>query len=225
MMTRLGLRSSLLAALGDNEWLAVAAEEVAGDPAAIARHFPVAARRCGRAPLTAGWSADEAGRAVLLLSLRLPPAELAGVVQATYRAGDTAERRAVLRTLPWLNVGADCVDLLTDALRTNDSRLVAAALGPYARHLDDAAWRHGVLKCVFMEIPLADVDGLPDRADPELARMLAGLAHERHEAGRTIPADATALLAHLTEGGAPSYRLGDNKVPFLSPEEDFGAHL
>ena len=58
-----------------------------------------------------------------------------------------------------------------------------------------------------MAVPLAQVDGLPDRADPELARMLAGLAHERHEAGRTIPADATALLA------------------FLSSEEDFGAHL
>jgi hypothetical protein len=59
-------------------------------------------------------------------------------------------------------------------------------------------WRQGVLKCVFMEIPLTAVAGLGERADGELARMLAGLAEERHAAGRTIPADATALLARLT---------------------------
>jgi hypothetical protein len=95
------------------------------------------------------------------------------------------------------------VELLRDAIRTNDPRLVAAALGPYASQLDDAMWRQAVLKCVFMEIPLSTVTGLTGRADGELARMLAALATERHAAGRTIPADATALLTKLT-GGWPA---------------------
>ena len=41
--------------------------------------------------------------------------------------------------------GRRCLPVVRDALRTNDTRLVAAALGPYAAaHLDDAAWRQAV---------------------------------------------------------------------------------
>ncbi|MET8463109.1 EboA domain-containing protein, partial [Micromonospora zamorensis] len=75
---------------------------------------------------------------------------------------------------------------------------VAAALGPYARHLDPAAWRQAVLKCVFSGVPLAAVADLDTRADGELAAMLAALAAERHAAGRDLPADATDLLDRLT---------------------------
>ncbi|MFD0822823.1 EboA domain-containing protein, partial [Micromonospora zhanjiangensis] len=89
------------------------------------------------------------------------------------------------------------VPLLHDALRTNDTRLVAAALGRYARQLDQAAWRQGVLKAVFMGLPLSVVDRLDDRADRELAVMLGGLADERRAAGREMPADALALLDRL----------------------------
>nr|WP_238424347.1 EboA domain-containing protein [Micromonospora parastrephiae] len=76
--------------------------------------------------------------------------------------------------------------------------MVAAALGPYARHLDAAAWRQAVLKCVFSGVPLAAVADLDSRADSELAAMLAALAAERHAAGRELPADATDLLDRLT---------------------------
>ncbi|MFC7640250.1 EboA domain-containing protein [Streptosporangium lutulentum] len=95
-------------------------------------------------------------------------------------------------------MGAEAVPLLHDAIRSNDARLVIAALGPYAGHLDQAMWRQAVLKCVFMDVPLAAVDGLAERADAELAAMLAALADERAAAGRSIPADAMALLTTLT---------------------------
>ena len=50
--------------------------------------------------------------------------------------------------------------LLADALRTNDTRLVAAALGPYAtRHFDTESWRQGVLKCLFVGVPLLGLVG------------------------------------------------------------------
>lgn len=139
---------------------------------------------------------------ILLSRLELPSAELAARARQLYHDGDAAERRAVLRALPWLDVGAECVDLLQDALRSNDVRLVAAALGPYARHLDDAAWRQAVLKCVFMAIPLTVVDALEQRGDAELARMLEGLRAERTAAGRVIPDDAAAVLSNLTHRSA-----------------------
>ena len=49
-----------------------------------------------------------------------------------------------------------------------------------------------------MEVPLAVVDHLIERADPELARMLGAFAEEQRAAGRALPADAVALLDRLT---------------------------
>jgi len=187
----------LLAALGQ-EWLADAREGIAAEPGSVTRHFAAAGRRAGRAPLpdAPGWTADEAARAVLLAAL--PPQEVTGQVADLYRYGDADEKRAVLKALPMLPVGAEAVPLLLDAIRTNDTRLVAAALGPYARHLDQTMWRQAVLKCVFMGVPLAAVDRLEERADAELAGMLAAFAEERTIAGRDVPEDATALLDRLT---------------------------
>lgn len=201
-MTPDSLRAALRGVSPEPDWIDAAVRRVAAEPAAIGGLFAAAGRRCGRAPLTepAGWSADEAARALLLTAL---PADHAPHAESLYRHGDAAEKRAVLKALPLLPIGAAGVPLLHDAIRTNDTRLVAAALGPYARHLDPAAWRQAVLKCVFTGVPLAVVHDLDARADTELAVMLAGLAAERQAAGRTMPADATALLGRLTTGPVP----------------------
>jgi len=186
--------------LPSNPWLTASVARVATEPAAIGTLLPAAGRHCGRTPLPhlPGWRTDDAARVLLLAALPLRGDALAEEIRSLYRYGDADEKRAVLRGLPWLEVGDRCVDLVHDALRTNDTRLVAAALGPYAGHLDDAAWRQGVLKCVFMAIPLSVVDCLDERADAELAAMLGDLAAERQAAGRAIPDDATALLHRLT---------------------------
>lgn len=187
------------------EWLREALERVAAEPDGIGRLFAAAGRRCGRSPLPdmPGWTADEAARALLLHALSTSyaadPDKLAARVEDLYRHGDAAEKRAVLKALPLLPIGEQTVPLLHDAIRTNDSRLVAAALGPCARHLDQAMWRQAVLKCVFMDVPLSVVDRLTERADAELATMLAGLVEERRAAGRDVPADVLDLLAQLTE--------------------------
>ncbi|MGC4855852.1 EboA domain-containing protein [Micromonospora sp. DT4] len=195
-MTPDSLRAALRG-VPDPDWLDTALRRVAAEPTAITRLFPAVGRRCGHGALpdAPGWTADDAARVLLLTSL---PGEHAAYAENLYRHGDAAERRAVLRALPLLPIDAAGVPLLHDAIRTNDTRLVAAALGPYARHLDQAAWRQAVLKCVFSGVPLAVVADLDGRADRELAAMLAALAAERHAAGRDLPADATDLLHRLT---------------------------
>jgi hypothetical protein len=188
-----------LIAIADDGWLSTALARVTAEPAAIAHLFPTVARHCGRAPTAVpGWSTDDAARALLLRSLPMRGGALAEWVGSLYRHGDAAEKRAVLRALPMLDLGDAAVPLLHDAIRTNDPRLISAALGPYAAHLDDAIWRQAVLKCVFMGLPLSDVADLPRRADAELAGMLADLVAEREAAGRTVAEDAHALLDHLT---------------------------
>ncbi|MFD8243480.1 EboA domain-containing protein, partial [Streptomyces albidoflavus] len=118
-----------------------------------------------------------------------------------YQEGSGAERRAVLDALALTVAGPAAVGLVEDALRANDTGIVAAAVGPYAaRHLDAHAWRHAVLKCLFTGVPLTAVAQLAERAagDGELDRMLADFAAERAAAGRAVPADLTAARA-LTE--------------------------
>jgi hypothetical protein len=171
--------------------------QLQADPAAIGRLFPAIGRRCGRAPLAAlpGWSVDEAVRAALLESLPVRGALLSDLLTRLYRHGDAAERRAILRALAILQPGPAALALVEDALRTNDPRLIRAALGEYgACHLADGAFRQAVLKCVFCEIPLGEIAGLPARIDTELVRMLADYARERSAAGRGIPADVEQIL-------------------------------
>src|SRR5690606_33316819 len=115
---------------------------------------------------------------------------------------DADERLAVLaglsalapvRGTAWRDAG---LEIVTDALRTNDPRVVGAAMGEFARHhLDDAAWRQGVLKLVFMEAPLRQVAGLSERRDGELAAMADRFAAERTAAGRTVPDDLALIRA------------------------------
>ena len=184
-----------------------ALEEVARDPDSLERHFAGAARLAARE----GRDGDTA-RAALLLALPGTADDVAGRLARVYEHGDAAERRAVLLALPALDapdrperIGARALPVVRDALRTNDTRLVAAALGPYAAaHLDDAAWRQAVLKVLFTGIPVEHVAGLTDRADAELFRMVRDYAAERAAAGRTVPQDAYTVLA-LAEPD----RLGD----------------
>lgn len=221
---RLDLTDALKDHVADPAWLADAVRRVARDPAAVAVLFPAAGRRCGRGPLPdpgrelAGWTVDDAARVLLLTTLPLRGTALAEQVRALYRYGDAAEKRAVLRALPGLDVGDGAVELLHDAIRTNDPRLVAAAVGPYADRLDAEMWRQAVLKCVFMDIPLTAVAGLDRRADGELARMLADLDDERRAAGRTMPIDASALLALI--GDAAPTRPDERAESYERTESD-----
>ncbi|CAL9668214.1 EboA domain-containing protein [Streptomyces sp. Tu 3180] len=174
----------------ERSWLARAcAAAAAGDPGWELR-FAQAGRRCR--------ALGDAARVDLLAAARPD----AATVTRLYRQGTAAERRAVLLALPRLGLEpAHGVPLLEDALRTNDTRLLAAALGPYAaRHLDAHAWRHAVLKCLFTGTPVSCVFALAGRArgDGELARMLRAFAGERTAANRAVPEDLHHVLA-LTE--------------------------
>ncbi|TQJ30794.1 EboA domain-containing protein [Microbacterium sp. SLBN-146] len=183
-------------------WTVEAVASVTADPTRAPRLFAEAGRAVGRDPLSpddphgyAG-TTDDAARAALVEALHAGGAD-PSVVRALYEYGDNAERRGVLRgfdaladadlTPAWRETG---LDLARDALRTNDPALVASAMGAFtARHLDDHGWRHGVLKLVFMGVPLSIVRGLDERRDAELAAMASRYAEERRAAGRSIPDD------------------------------------
>ncbi|MFF4378182.1 EboA domain-containing protein [Kitasatospora sp. NPDC001547] len=191
----------------EDDWPTRAERRVREWPGTVHQEFPLAGRMVGRDPvrpdadpqgLVHGTVDDLArGRLLAALAGALPGAVLAAEVEKLYRHGDDAERRGVLRALPELpdSVRRLGLELVADGLRTNDPRLVAAAMGPFAaRHLPQDQWRHGVLKCLFTGVPLAAVAELVARTDSELLRMARDLAEERRAAGREIDPDLRALL-------------------------------
>lgn len=197
-----------------SDWLDQVTAEIAEEPSRIVRHFPAVGRKVGREPLREDdpqalrGSIDDVARARLVEALveNADAASVAGLLTDLYRHGDDAERRGVLRGLGTIgrdssSTGADSdlvrigVGLVNDALRTNDPRLVAAAMGEFAaRHLPAVEWRGGVLKCLFMQIPLGAVTAIEDRRDAELKVQAQNLADERQAAGRVLSPDLTALI-------------------------------
>ncbi|MEU7348076.1 EboA domain-containing protein [Streptomyces bacillaris] len=172
--------------------------------------FAAAGRHCGQQ------HADSV-RSLLLIEARAPLPS----VTRLYEQGTAAERRAVLLALDRLALGATALPLVEDALRTNDTRLVAAAVGPYAAaHLPPHAWRHAVLKCLFTGVPVDAVARLGERAqgDAELARMLADFAAERTAAGREVPPGLRTVLA-LTDP-APEHTPAPERATPAAPTEE-----
>ncbi|MET9116214.1 EboA domain-containing protein [Streptomyces longwoodensis] len=217
------LRADLDAGLAEDAraWFTRALREAAAHPGT---HGPIsvwelrlaeAGRRCG----------SRHADAVRVLLLHAARADAAALTRVYYQ-GTADERRAVLHALPHLVPGPDALPLVEDALRTNDTRLVAAAVGPYAaRHLDAHAWRHAVLKCLFTGVPVDAVARLADRArgDGELARMLTDYAAERTAAGRAVPEDLRHVLALTGASPAPSSAPSSASSSAPSPAADHGS--
>ncbi|MEU6522900.1 EboA domain-containing protein [Streptomyces sp. NPDC046924] len=193
-------------------WLDQALDEAAARPGT---HGPIsvwelrlaeAGRRCGLAHA-------DAARVLILHAAR---ADLEALTRV-YHQGTADERRAVLHALPHLVPGPEARPLVEDALRTNDTRLVSAAVGPYcARHLDAHAWRHAVLKCLFTGVAVDHVADLPRRArgDGELARMLGDYADERTAAGRPVPEDLHRVQALIRpESATPTPATDGPRTP------------
>jgi sugar phosphate isomerase/epimerase len=194
-------------------WTTAAIATVTADPSRLGRLFAEAGRKVGRDPLSSddplGYhgSVDDEARAAIIEAVH-DSGESADLARTLYHEGDDAERRGVLRGLSLLardgRLDGDwreaSVELVTDALRTNDTRLVAAAMGEVAEvTLDDHSWRHGVLKLVFMGVPLSVVSGLERRRDDELAAMAGRFAQERRAAGRVVPDDMRLIDVPLSE--------------------------
>lgn len=204
-------------------WLQESMAVIVDEPATLPTIFAMAGRRMGREPLDPltdpsgvlfGTGSDHArGELIGRVGEALPASDLADVLLTLYNRGDSAERRGVLRGLGALtnrstlpdDVVAAGLRLTAEALRTNESGVVAAAVGPFAAtYLDQHAWRHAVLKLVFMGVSLRAVADLQVRADDELARMASDFAAERTAAGRPVPADVQLLLRSPTSPSTSS---------------------
>jgi hypothetical protein len=123
------------------------------------------------------------------------------VVQALFEAGEIGEQESILRTLPLLSDGARFVETGLLGCRTNARRVFEAIACDNAypeRHFPELGFNQMVLKAIFIEVPIARIEGLAQRNGAELRRMAKDYASERRAAGRPVPSDIDRLLEGKT---------------------------
>jgi hypothetical protein len=208
-----------------NGWLDAQVAALEADPSdeTLAVAFGMAPRRLGKADLQLsqedvlagnaalegwdpqGWSVTDAARILLLSSLRQTEKPFAERFRALCRTADVAELIALYRGLPLYPDPAALEPQVGEGLRSN-MRAVFEAIAhrnPYPRrHFDQHRWNHMVLKALFIGSPLAPIQGLDERANPELARIMCDFAHERWAAGRPVPFEIWRCVGPFAEGSA-----------------------
>lgn len=221
------LRGWLLRQLGDeqNAWLDAQIAALNEDPsdATLGIALGMIPRRLGKADLALtdadrasagealegwdprGWSVTDAARILLLSGLPGTEKPFAQRFRPLCQTADVAELIALYRGLPLYPDPAALEPQVGEGLRSN-MRAVFEAIAhhnPYPRaHFDTHRWNHMVLKALFIGSPLAPIQGLDERANPELARIMCDFAHERWAAGRPVPFEIWRCVGPFAEGPA-----------------------
>lgn len=200
---------------GGAGWLATTVAGLGGEEARFHLALGLAGRRLGKADLDLGphhrqaatsevpgwdprdWSCDQAGRVRLVLAW-LAVGGNPEVVREAFRCADVGETVALARGLPVYDPAGAFTAEARACARSNQVAAFRAIAhhNPYpANHFDQAAWNQLVLKALFVGVALNPVVALEERADRELATMLADYARERIAARRPVSAELWRVVA------------------------------
>jgi hypothetical protein len=146
------------------------------------------------------WTLTDWIRAALVLrALRsVEVAAQPAVVQRLFEGGELGEQESLLRILEVLPLPSRYVETALLGCRTNARRVFEAIACDNAypeRHFSERSFNQMVLKAIFIEVPVARIEGLARRRGAELERMARDYASERRAAGRPVPADVDVVLA------------------------------
>jgi len=144
--------------------------------------------RSGLRPDT--WNMAEAVRIVFILQLPSQDAQQHKQwIQELFDTADMGEQVAIFAAFPLLPFPEQYQALAAEGIRTNMTVVLEAIAlhNPYpAAYLSDNAWNQLYLKCVFTDRALYKIQGVDERANAELARIVSDYAHERWSAGRVV---------------------------------------
>ncbi len=149
------------------------------------------------------WTTDQAAR--ILILLMLPHDDKAEYLKALHQLFTTAEvgeLTALYLAFPLLPHPEELRAQASEGVRTNMGVVFnALALeNPYPRdYMTEAAWNQLVLKAVFVGSPLHRMEGLDQRANATLARILRDFVHERWAAGRPVTHEVWRVIAPFVD--------------------------
>jgi hypothetical protein len=135
------------------------------------------------------WSVDQAARVLVLLHAGGTGERFAARFAQLCRTADVAELVAFYRGLPLYPEPQQLEAQAAEGTRSNMRAVFEAVAhrSPYPKEqFAENRWNHMVLKALFVGSTLHPIQGLDERANPTLARMLCDYAHERWAAGRPV---------------------------------------
>lgn len=152
-----------------------------------------------------GWSLADAARILLLTELSRHRPDFPGVFRDLCRTADVSEAVAFYRGLPLYGGPAELEAQAAEGARSNMRVLFEAVAhrNPFPRErFDEQRWNHMILKALFVDSPLAPIQGLDERANAALAAMLRDYAHERWAAGRPVSPELWRCVGPFAEEAA-----------------------
>ena len=150
-----------------------------------------------------GLSVDQAARILMLLTEGSSGEAFQARFRQLCRTADLGEQIAFYRGLPLYPDPELLEDQAAEGTRTNIRAVFEAVAhrSPYPKEqFSENRWNHMVLKALFVGSALHPIQGLDERANPELATMLHDYAHERWSAGRPVSPELWRCVGPFAEG-------------------------
>lgn len=137
-----------------------------------------------------GWSIDQVARILLVLaSFDGDEARFAERLDKLFVTGEIGEHMALFRGLPLYPAPERLVGRAAEGIRSAVQPVFEAVAhaNPYPyEQFSETQWNQMVLKALFIGSTLAPIQGLDERRNADLAKMLIDYAHERWAAGRPV---------------------------------------
>jgi len=163
-----------------------------------------AAARSGWDP--SDWSIDQAGRiALVLASSRSDAHAFRKRLEQLFNTADIGELIAFYRGLPLYPEPSLHLPRAREGTRSAMQPIFEAVAhrNPYPKeNFDENAWNQMVLKALFVGSRLAPIQGLDERANPPLMRMLCDYARERRAAGRPVAPELWRCVGPFADASA-----------------------
>lgn len=150
------------------------------------------------------WSVSDAARVLVLIeTAESGNQSFAERFVDLCRSADVGELIALYRGLALYPDPAALENQAAEGLRTNMRGVFEAVAhnSPYPREqFTQDRWNQMVLKALFIDSSLKPVQGLDQRANPELARIMCDYAHERWSAMRSVTPELWRCVGPFAEG-------------------------
>lgn len=146
------------------------------------------------------WSLDELARLTLLLHLPIDGRH--ETITKLLVTSDIREQKLIYKSLQYLQQPEDFELQMIDGIRTNMTDVfdaISLRSSYPLRYFKEAAWNQMVLKAIFMERPIYQIEGLDERRNADLARIAIDFAHERQSAGRKVTPELWRLVAPFVD--------------------------
>ena len=151
-----------------------------------------------------GWSVDIAARVLVLIKVSgITNLPFASRFKELHRTADLSELLALYRGLPLYAEPETLIEHAVLGLRTSiRSEFEAIAHNnPFpSENFDQNPWNNMVLKALFIGALLNPIQGLDERANEDLARILSDYAHERWAADRIVSPELWRCIGPFAEG-------------------------